>query len=708
MRGHSLDDMLLLTSSTLGRLNSADQSIAGMARDLTYVVRGARNTAAAAAGLYLVQKAFRAVFSAGESLDQMLIRSQIHLGSYGNALEAYRKFQNGVISGDLLGNASDYLAATKLLAVKGIQMTDAITKNLNNMAAASGNTITQVASDINAAIAGNQHALESYGISAMTMHKYNKMYEGDTIMMRSAVMSLLKSNRQMDGALKDMPLTWERISNRMAGMKDKFFEAIAGNSKDPNSLSSMVKRTFWNTLDFLYKNAATFKAIAGTISAFLKFTFNSIADFAKFVYNATLGTTTNIGKFLANWKENTAGMILYLGVIQERVRRFYVEHEQSIKTLLKLFAAYKIGSAVLGILPVPKLNATGLTLDIPVAFNLPSIAVFLRSLNPFAGAAFNFTRSSGVLGNAFISGFQTVLNVVRGLFGSPLSFLLVGISALLVIVGTESEAVRNAMGGWYTTLRNILGVIGMVAIFTNPVVGVIALIAYHWTNVKTTVVNVFYFFREIGLTLISMSKAIYRFLYTFKPLRPALDGIKTLFHGILWLINQLPKAIEWVWTKVNNLLSTFTGWFSSIREWLDSTNNSTVTGTFLNKVGASSETGVMKDVFQYSDNSLGASKFDGNIWDGAAGTFNANVAKALLGVTGKSDRSELDDFATLHLDKMVEKLQELRTTSNNLTFEIKIPDGFKDRPEYAAEYLYEVTKALVEKHGANPSVFYQK
>jgi hypothetical protein len=479
----------------------------------------------AAIGIYSIGQAFNSVFSAGERLDDMLKENMIAFNGYTNSLAAYQKFQSGIIGGKLLGDAKEYMQSATILMSQGIRMTDDITNQLNNWGAATGKSVSQVASAIESAIQGNTSAFAEFGITERTMRQFSR-YTAGTTQMRDAVLGFVKAQHQFDGAAKNAPMTWKNIADRLRAMKDKFLESIIGAANDPNSLNNMVKRTITSTLDFLAKNARTFKAIAGTISAILKYIFKQVGNFVEFMVGKAQQGIDTMQNFVSNWKERVAGFILYLELIKLRFIDFYHAHKKVIDGLIKYYLIFKVAKWAL---------------MIPYRI-IGSVIAYGKAAKAMLGILAN-TRIAGVIGEYTGIFAGRIYNLVLPAL-ARMGVSLTGINALIVAnpIGAVVLAISAAVGSAYLLWKHWDSITGAVkkmpswlvllvgAIF--PFTRAVMFVLRYWGEIKNIIVN-------IGVIIANVAQILW---YSFKSaLKKTGNFFKSMFKDI-W--NAMPDFIK--------------------------------------------------------------------------------------------------------------------------------------------------------------------
>jgi hypothetical protein len=556
-------------------IRKISEGVANMSNTLNNV----KGFAAIALGIYSVTEALGALKDAGETVDDMLSKSRITFGGYTNALMAYKGFQDKISTGDLFGTANEYMSASQTLMTKGIHITSEMTTTLNDWAAASGKSVTDVASAISSAVDGNVSAFEDFGITSATMKRFGR-FEAGTNSMKNAVLDFVKAQKQFNNAAAEAPLTWKNIAERMGAMKDKFFEAIMGHANDPNSLNQMVKRTIKETLDFLSKNAAFFKALATGISATLKWVFKQVGNFARFIIGKSQEAIDALSSYMANYKERIAGFILYLELIKMRIIDFFKAHKEAIMFAIKMYGYFKVAKLALAI-------GSGITNSV-LAYHAQIKALFLTITQ---SKAFTVFQSLVVaLGRTILTNVlapmaswiaaQIGLNVA--MFANPIGLIVAGIAAAVAAVVAiiyywdELTAMMKKTPNW---------VIAIVSVFM-PIVGIVMLIMKYWKQIKKVVMPIVVWVRNFVvlafLKIKKFFKAIVDGIIAFavmvkdffvRVVTAIWDGIKAVAtkikdfvmaigRGIYdWLIQPIVDGFNWLWDNlIPDWLKDFGGW----------------------------------------------------------------------------------------------------------------------------------------------------
>lgn len=522
-----------------------------------------------AVGIYSVKEAMDSLFSAGERLDELMSKSMITFNGYVNSMAAYQKFQSGIISGNLLGQANEYMDAAQVLMRKGVHMTDEMTSTLNDWAAASGQSVTDVASAIESAISGNTAAFETFGITERSLRHLNR-YTAGTNQMKGAVLDFVKAQKQFTGMAAQAPMTWKNITDRMKAMKDRFVEAIIGRANDPNSLNSMVKRTVTGMLDFIHKNAATFKAVAGTISATLKWIFRQVGHFFEFMVSRAQKGIDGIQKFTANYKERIAGFILYMELIKLRVIDFFKAHGDAIMTAIKWYAYFKVARMALMI------PAKVITSVLSYRDSILETIRLIKGSNTFQFMA-GFIEGMGQQFMILTRYIRIATVSMGGLNAAMLLNPVVLITAAVIaLVGWVVYLYRN----WdkvQARTKKVNSAVLLLGAILMPIVGLPLLMAKHWDKVKATVYNLVQTFKNVVNIVVSLFKLgfqkikgfftdMFKNLWNYVPdwlknfgdfiyqsLVGSIDKIQKFFSDIIpdWLKN----AFTWVGSQVDNVFS---------------------------------------------------------------------------------------------------------------------------------------------------------
>lgn len=506
-----------------------------------------------ATGIYTVKQALDGLLSSGERLDEMLRDNMIAFNGYTNALAAYQKFQSGIISGKLLGDAKEYMDSAQILMRKGIHMTDSMTNTLNDWAAASGKSVTDVASAIESAVSGNTAAFEAFGITERSLRFLNR-YTAGTNQMKGAVLNFVKAQKQFEGMAEKAPMTWKMIAQRMKAMKDRFIEAVIGRANDPNSLNAMVKRTVREVLDFMAKNARTFKAVAAVISATLKWMFKQIGHFVTWVVGSAQKGIDSLQKFVNNYKERIAGFILFLELIKMRVIDFFKAHGDAIKTAVKWYLYFRVARAAL-LIPAKMILSV-----VEYAGKLKALLQIIRASNTYQFLA--------GFGEGLVSQLKLViryLSIARvgalqfsaALLFNPVTLIIVAVIALIGYIWylvKHWDEVRDRM-------KKVNGAILVMASALAPVIAIPLLIAKYWDQVRATIHNLI-------ATVKNVASIMWRLM------QMAAVKIKNVFAG-LWksIWNLLPDWLKDFGAFIYNSLAAayqkIVGFFSElVPDWL--------------------------------------------------------------------------------------------------------------------------------------------
>lgn len=484
----------------------------------------------AAAGIYGIKQAMDALIDSGEHLDSMLSKSRIAFGGYTNALRGYKKFQDGVARGNLFGTAEEFMDGASILMRKGVKMTDDMTNTLNNWAAGSGQSITETASAIESAISGNMAAFENFGITEREMSRHFSKFQGDTVMMRDAILSYVAAQKQFDGAAKNAPLTWKNISQRVGAMASQFKEAIIGHANDPNSLNALMKKQVTEILDYFNKHKETFRRLAVLISAVLKWIFKQVGSFAKWITKQVVGAVSHMQILMDNYRQRIAGLLLFLEMVKQKVLAFLREYKDVILFALKLLIGFKIARKVFDIGKGAYMSLVRYRLELlrlyhamrgsqvatMVSNGISKIGTSLMRFLPFLRKATMATR---------------LFNIT--LLANPIGLIVIAIAALVLWIGyliTHWNEVRASMQETNDTVLMLTAAI-------MPLVGLPLILAKHWEKFKAIFTNVMNTIYNVGmLAWLKLKSAVLGII----------DGIATAWQKVTTWFSETFTLPDWL------------------------------------------------------------------------------------------------------------------------------------------------------------------
>lgn len=472
--------------------NSTDKIVSTLQRG--------KNLLFLAVGIYSAKQVLDEAVVSAERFDDALQSARLAFGGRDNALAFRKEVQWGIASGKLFGEAQEFMDAAQTLSRKGVKMTQENLDLLNNWAAGANKSAAEVASAFSSAIEGNTAALEEFGISERTLRRFQR-YTANTTQMRDAVMSFVKAQKQFENAAEMAPVTWKNIAQRFGAMKDMFIEAIVGHSTDPNSLQSVVKAEITAVMEFLNRNTKFFKALAGSISATVKWVVKSTGQLVQAVMGKAQSAIESVSDFTNNWKERTAGFLLYLEMIKLRVVDFYNAHADTIKTVVKWYLYYKAAktallistSAISSVMAYHNsLKALILTIRSSTAFN-----VFIGSIQGIAQALRMTLVPALMRSRLAVAAFNLVMNT------NP---ILLAVTALALLI-LNFKTLRKWAAGAIEYIREAPAWLKVLAGAFSPIIAVVVLLVKYWDKLKATVVNVVLSLRNIGVILFNAFKS---------------------------------------------------------------------------------------------------------------------------------------------------------------------------------------------------------
>jgi hypothetical protein len=456
----------------------------------------------------------------------------IAFNGYQNSLNAYSKFQNDIISGKLRGSAEQYMSAATTFSKIGVKMTDDLTLRINDWAAASGKNANEVANDLSSAAQGNGGALVDYGITERTMKQFQR-YTAGTTQMRDAVLSFVKAQSQFNGIAKEAPLTWANISDRMRAMKNKFFEAIAGRQNDPNSLNAMVKKTVNDALAFLNKNSETFKALAGLISASLKWIWKQISHFVEFIVQKGQQSIDSLQSYITNWRERVAGFILYLELVKLGITRFYERNKEVIDGIIKYYLIFKVAKKALNI-------GDGIIKSVKnYGKAVSSLYTKLGNSKVFGALKKGLTSVGGIITETVVPAVGRWLAATLGANAAAMinpyvatAVIVVAIAGAAYLVWKHWDKIKSTVSSMPAWMIAIIG-------YLNPMIGLVLFLVRNWNEIKVIVTNIGINIANCAIILYyGMKNALIKtakfFVSTAKTIWNSLPTWLKDFGGFIW------------------------------------------------------------------------------------------------------------------------------------------------------------------------------
>lgn len=494
---------------------------------------------------YLAYKGVAMFIDYSDKLDEVLVRNMKTFGSYTKTIKAYSALQDRIAQGELFGKAEEYLQAAEIFAVQGVKFTKETQNMLNDLALFSGETVSDTAQVISQAISGGYTELARItGVTERMLATRFARYEGNTIMMRNAIMGFIKEQERLVGAAARAPKTFGDYFNQLSTFfKLNFFKQIFGDSTNPDSFVSLVKDTFAKVTDFIVKNGEIIRRVANGIGVVLRFAWEVVDELITSVVRHTQKGIDALQKFFVKYQERIAGMILYFALIKDDV-------VSAIKFVLKawlVFESYIIGSTVFKIVG-KGMEWLGLSM-----FNFRT----------------NLVKTGRAIMTSLIPSLNRLLAGIRivnlALFANPVG-LIVGAVALfatgLYLVIKNWDKIRERV-------KNVKdSTLGLYYIL-NPLVGLVLLLAKHWENFKRIFIAVAKIVKYEALLIFDSVKRAFQSISDFlmrawEGFVNFLDGVKVAARKVIdfifpdWLKNlgaTMWNSIKAVGTQIKNFLS---------------------------------------------------------------------------------------------------------------------------------------------------------
>lgn len=304
------------------------------------IARGTVRELAILSGATLsVTAAIYGLMTTANDYDETLKNSRVAFGGYTNAIRAMTYAQQKLLDGKSYFDTGDIIQGMNDLQELGINAK----KNfdwINNMASWAGKTFTETGDRIVAAIHGDETALRSFGIPEIVMKQFKK-FQGNTVMMRDAVIGFLRGQKQFRDGFDKTMVTIPMYFRRMRGFVTLFSQSILGKPTDPNSLLNSFKDTLDKINEFFKAHQKTIVRTGAYIGQILKFMFKTMGEFIRFIFRGTGDAVKALDKFMQNYQHNMMSTLLWLELAKGKVVALFNEYNWAIKTVLVIYALWK-------------------------------------------------------------------------------------------------------------------------------------------------------------------------------------------------------------------------------------------------------------------------------------------------------------------------------------------------------------------------------
>lgn len=358
-----------------------------------------------AIGAATLTGAMYALIQGTNDLDERLKKGTIFFGGYANSLKAVNFAMDKIESGKTFSSIDNVMSGMQALSRAGIDAK----KNFDLVARAADATGSEF-SDIASIIQGGDFGkLADLGLITDRMAQSMSNYGYNAQQASNAVLQIVK-NADKTGLFKDTIRTFPQIITQFQTFGHDIVRAIVGDSRDPESLQFKVKSVLQKIMEFWRAHNKQITGIAHGIGAVIKFVLGVVYDMVRSVTSYVSSLINTNGKFWDNFQERMRGFVLYLGILRVKIKSFFDEYGASIRTVLKIAAAFWVFGKLLNFFRLASSGAYSLA----TALENISSGSFMKNFGKRLSDMFSISRWRVV--------FRSLGRTFSGFFSSITSF----------------------------------------------------------------------------------------------------------------------------------------------------------------------------------------------------------------------------------------------------------------------------------------------
>lgn len=297
--------------------------------------------------------AYYALKSSADLYVDTLRENTLRFGGMLTTMKAMEQAQDRLIKGQSYFDVADQMAGMNRLMSLGLD----VKKNMdwiNKAAHATGKSFDQFSGMIASAVTGNLHALVDAGLMTERATRQFARFQGNTTMMRGAIMNFLKNHKGLANAIKNDFLTMEDQMRRLKAMWTGFMQEIMGKPNDPEGLYYQMTQALKIIADGLSKAWQDIKKVGRGIGTVLGWVARNVGKFIVFIGRSIQGMMRKAFGSVDDFQTTVRKLVVWLEFWKLHIVSFFEEYGGVIKGVIKyvlmfmaLKTAFNIGGSVI-------------------------------------------------------------------------------------------------------------------------------------------------------------------------------------------------------------------------------------------------------------------------------------------------------------------------------------------------------------------------
>lgn len=510
-----------------------------------------RLTRLATASLTLAS-AYYALKSAAKEYNDTLRKNQLRFGGQLSTMKAMEQAQDRLIKGQSYFKVDDQLAGMNKLMSVGIN----VGKNLewvNKAAHSIGMDFSEFSGMIANAVNGNLQGLVDAGFMTQRATKYFEKFQGNTIMMQSAIMSFLKSHKGLAVAIANDYKTVHDQTKRLNEVMKSFWQNVVGKPNDPGGVYGTIVKSLGAIADAFSRNEKAIKQYGQGIGVVVTWVVKTVGGAVMWLGKQAKKTVQYILGPSETFVERMRSMVVWLEFWKVHIKKLFNEYKGVIWGIVKALVALKL---LKGVFSIKK----------GVTHGIMNIGRAWKHSTALQQRYYHTLERNGRISNKFFLKLRSFAVYLPGVFRKTWVALMkifdfaffkyfwlrvydVAKNSLLGIVKSGVKGFRLLIGV-FRNLGVVIKAVGLAlkaAFITNPVgliiAAVVALVAIFVTLYKKCEG-----FRAVVNKVVKFVVEYWKLLWNLIVLgiNKIVEGFMAIWEGIKWVGKKLWEGIKWV------------------------------------------------------------------------------------------------------------------------------------------------------------------
>ena len=319
------------------------------------IAQGTVNKVIRLAGVSLtLASAFYSLQQISKEYVSTLKENALRFGGYLATIKTMEQAQDRLLKGLTTFSVEDQLEGMNKLRAAGISVRKEF-DFYNKAAHASGKSFNEFASVVNGAVAGNLSGLVDMGLMTERAAKRFQIYQGNTVMMQSAITNFLKSNKTLAQAIKNDFYTIQDQTKRIGENWKFFLQSVIGKPNDSGSFYQQIVGTMKMIADSFARNGKIIKQWGFAIGQILGWVVKQVGYFTVSLGKLAKSLVESVWKTTDNYQQSVYRLLVVLEFWKvhivnqlKTVFNFLKDNKKEIMSLVKVILIYKTLSMGLG------------------------------------------------------------------------------------------------------------------------------------------------------------------------------------------------------------------------------------------------------------------------------------------------------------------------------------------------------------------------